>query len=62
VREDQFAIGDELVFLRYERDNVVFARVRDIPTQQPDRPQRLPEYVTDRATFDPSTTIPGLKH
>jgi hypothetical protein len=59
---EDFSIGEELVFLRYEAGNAVFAKAADIPEEQINAPQRLPEYFIDRETFGTSTMVPNLPY
>ena len=51
----RFKVQDALVFLRNETGATFFARIEDIPAEQPVPPERLPEYIVNTATFDRST-------
>jgi len=53
--ERDFDLNSVLIFLRREDSSTFFARVEDVPNQQPDPPRHLPEYEVETKVFDRST-------
>jgi hypothetical protein len=49
--ETSFDPGDVLIFLRAENGTTFFARLEDIPANQPDPPWHLPEYELESSAF-----------